>query len=118
MSTPALILLLLGLGQTVAVPGTTATVTLESVQDHRCPRDVMCVWAGYVAATLGVREAPGQPIRPVVLSHPPLQSQQMTGRLVIQGRALTLERVEPQRAFRPTGPDVPVRVSLGVSPAN
>jgi hypothetical protein len=34
MSAPALILLLLGLGQTVAVPGTTTTVTLQSVQDH------------------------------------------------------------------------------------
>lgn len=118
MSTPALILLLLGLGQTVAVPGTTATVTLESVQDHRCPRDVMCVWAGYVAATLGVRDAPGQTIRQVVLSQPPLQSQQMTDRLVIQGRALTLERVEPLRSFQPKGPAVPVRVSLGVSSAN
>lgn len=118
MSAPALILLLLGLGQTVALPGTTATVKLESVQDHRCPRDVQCVWAGYLAATLGVRDAPGAALRQVVLSQRPLQSQTMTDRLVLQGRALTLERVEPQRSFRPMGPAVPVRVSLGVSPAN
>jgi hypothetical protein len=116
MSAPALILLLLGLGQTVAVPGTTATVSLESVQDHRCPKGVMCVWAGYVAATLGVRETPGQPIRQVVLSQPPLQAPTMTSRLVIQGQALTLERVEPRRSFRPTAPVLPVRVSLGVRP--
>ncbi|MCP9849041.1 hypothetical protein [Cyanobium sp. Morenito 9A2] len=118
MSSTALILLLLGLGQTVVVPGTTATVRLESVEDHRCPKGVQCVWAGYVAATLGVREAPGQAIRQVVLSQPPLQTSAMTSRLVLQGQALTLESVEPQRSFQPKGPAVPVRVSLGVSPAS
>lgn len=117
MSTTTLVLLLLHLGQSASVPGTTATIILESVQDHRCPSDVVCVWAGYAAVTLGLRDGPGQPSRRIIVSQPGLEAHNLPSRVVIQGRALTLERLEPRRTARPTGPPPTTVASIGVSPA-
>lgn len=48
----------LGLGQTVAIAGTTQTVTFEAVpEDSRCPIDAVCVWAGNARVSLRVTQA-------------------------------------------------------------
>ncbi len=42
----------IGGGQTVALPGTQAMVTLTDVQDQRCPADVDCYWEGMMRVEL------------------------------------------------------------------
>ncbi len=45
------------LGQTVTLPGTTIQVRFERVEsDSRCPSDVTCIWAGDAALTLAMGE--------------------------------------------------------------
>ncbi|MGY2132597.1 hypothetical protein ACW9KT_10230 [Hymenobacter sp. HD11105] len=48
--------------QSAALPQPSApelTVTVEDVQDGRCPSDVTCVWEGVVYANLGIQDQSG-----------------------------------------------------------
>jgi hypothetical protein len=46
----------LAIGKPAAFAGG-LTVTLRSIEDSRCPKDVQCVWAGELAAVLAVEAA-------------------------------------------------------------
>lgn len=43
-------------------PGLTVQATLTEVSDSRCPADVQCITAGYVAVSISLRDGQAQPL--------------------------------------------------------
>lgn len=80
--------LTLKLGQAVDLPQGKGSLTLDSVDDSRCPRGVVCVWAGDAVAHLTVRG--GEKPEAVTLS---LQSGDEP--VTVRGVRLRLTGVEP-----------------------
>ncbi len=98
----------LGAGQSVAVaPGT--TLRLERVNDSRCRKGAVCVWAGYISYSLTLSGAAGE--RSFVLA------EDMPGGAKTQnlnGVGVTLIGVEPAEPAALRAPPPDYRVSLQV----
>jgi len=47
----------MAVGDTVAVSGTDLAIVFREVTDSRCPRTVLCIWAGEARVTLHLRTA-------------------------------------------------------------
>lgn len=62
--------IILELGQSARIPGTTITVALRSVNDYRCRGDVVCVWEGNASIVLDLSEADGPEISGELNTHP------------------------------------------------
>ena len=98
-------------GQSVAVaPGT--TLRLDRVNDSRCRKGAVCVWAGYISYSLTLRGAAGE--RSFVLA------EDMPGGARTQsanGVGVTLVGVEPADPAALRAPPPDYRVSLRVDQA-
>jgi hypothetical protein len=105
---PASAVYVLGPGQSVAVaPGT--TLRLDRVNDSRCRKGAVCVWAGYISYSLTLSGAAGE--RSFVLA------EDMPGGAKAQsldGVGITLMGVEPAEPAALRAPPPDYRVSLQV----
>lgn len=101
----------LGIGESVAPPGSTTVVTVTDVSDDsRCPIDVTCVWAGDATVTLRVQPAKGEP-RVVALHVGRPDARAATA----GGLRLRLDRLDPARESGKTIARHQYRVVIGVS---
>lgn len=90
--------------ETVVAVGQTGTVPPVSVQldrieaDSRCPRDVVCIWAGSVTARIVVRV--GALTTPVTLTTTSLNSPIDSTRAIVGGYTIRIADVKPERLSR------------------
>lgn len=81
-----------GGGQTAALPGSDAVLSLTDVIDQRCPAAVDCYWEGLIRVELTVTAAAASEV--VVLCN---ACDEATREAQVAGRAVTLLRLEPGR---------------------
>jgi hypothetical protein len=106
-------------GQGVLVPavaaGTNAaapaTLRLERVNDSRCRKNTVCVWAGYISYSFSLTNADGTVSNFVLSDNMP----NTTSKVTQSGLTFTLAGVEPQAVPAKNEPVPDYRVSLRVS---
>lgn len=100
-------------GSTATLPNAGVNLRVISIDDHRCPRDVMCATAGYVQieAELSGKNAPAQRLTFGAPGAPqPVQAW--------QGFDIELCDVLPRRSSQAKGaPSAPLQAEFFVSPA-
>lgn len=105
-------------GQSVIVPAVAAgaaaapaTLRLERVNDSRCRKNTVCVWAGYISYSFTLTGADGTASSFVLSDNMPGASSKVTQ----NGLTFTLAGVEPQAVPAKNDPAPDYRVSLRVS---
>jgi len=106
-------------GQGVLVPAVAAganaaapaTLRLERVNDSRCRKNTVCVWAGYISYSFSLTNADGTVSNFVLSDNMP----NATSKVTQSGLTFTLAGVEPQAVPAKNEPVPDYRVSLRVS---
>ena len=102
---PATNEIILELGQSRQLDGTRITVTLQSVDDSRCPLDAVCIWEGNGRIALGLSEAAGPEITGELNTNPRFPQ-------ALTYRYLRIELTELEPEPRSTRPVVVYRAHL------